>query len=213
VADNFAKSWDMLRLEILHQRNVRYVSFFGGEPLVHPHLADMIKMTVAKGMGPAVITNGWLLPAKLDQLAAAGLKTVYVSIDAAARWHRRFAILASRLSAFSYPQRARLGSSSLAWSDDSKLVQFTDQELLEAFEAVDALADRRNVASIGAIVGNARAIVRLARLGESPGARAHKTSPTSPAPKVEEGRRLAAMSRASSHLSRTAAVKYPSSRS
>jgi pyruvate-formate lyase-activating enzyme len=98
VADNFAKSWDMLRLEILHQRNVRYVSFFGGEPLVHPHLADMIKMTVAKGMGPAVITNGWLLPAKLDQLAAAGLKTVYVSIDAAARWHRRFAILASRLS-------------------------------------------------------------------------------------------------------------------
>jgi MoaA/NifB/PqqE/SkfB family radical SAM enzyme len=232
VADNFAKSWDMLRLlrhggpalcniavtnscnakcnfcnfavgkvhkrdlrwidpkrfadalEILHQRNVRYVSFFGGEPLVHPHLADLIKMAVAKGMGPAVITNGWLLPVKLGQLAAAGLKTVYVSIDAAAmadheanrglkglgdrirsatarmpalgitpfaqvtmsKLIRDYRALAPALRdlgfaavAFSYPQRARLGSSSLAWSDDSKLVQFTDQELLEAFDAVDDL--------------------------------------------------------------------------
>jgi len=43
----------------------------------------MIALSVAKGMGPAVITSGWLLPAKLDELAASGLKTVYVSIDAA----------------------------------------------------------------------------------------------------------------------------------
>jgi len=42
----------------------------------------MIAMSIAKGMGPAVITNGWLLPSRLDQLAASGLKTIYVSIDA-----------------------------------------------------------------------------------------------------------------------------------
>jgi MoaA/NifB/PqqE/SkfB family radical SAM enzyme len=41
-------------------------------------------MVIARDMGPAVITNGWLLPKRLDELAAAGLKTVYVSIDAAA---------------------------------------------------------------------------------------------------------------------------------
>jgi MoaA/NifB/PqqE/SkfB family radical SAM enzyme len=72
-------------LAILHKRDFRYVSFFGGETLLHRRLAEMIAMAVAKGMGPAVITNGWLLPAKLDDLAAAGLKTVYISIDAAAK--------------------------------------------------------------------------------------------------------------------------------
>src|SRR5438094_10436846 len=41
----------------------------------------MIAMSVAKGMGPAIITNGWLLSSRLDQLAASGLRTVYVSID------------------------------------------------------------------------------------------------------------------------------------
>jgi MoaA/NifB/PqqE/SkfB family radical SAM enzyme len=71
-------------LDILYQRGIRYISFFGGEPLLHTRLADMISMVVAKGMGPALITNGWLLPAQLDRLAATGLKTVYVSIDAAA---------------------------------------------------------------------------------------------------------------------------------
>src|SRR5204863_412113 len=42
----------------------------------------------------------------------------------------------------SYPQRIRLGSSSLAWSADSDLMNFTDPELEQAFEAVD---DLRNV--------------------------------------------------------------------
>jgi hypothetical protein len=41
--------------------------------------------------------------------------------------------------AFSYPQQARLGSSSLAWSSDSRLVDFKPTELVEAFDAVDDL--------------------------------------------------------------------------
>ena len=41
--------------------------------------------------------------------------------------------------AFSYPQQARLGSSSLAWSSDSRLVNFESTELVEAFDAVDDL--------------------------------------------------------------------------
>lgn len=171
-------------LQILRGRGIRYISFFGGEPLMHPDLAEMISMSVARGMGTALITNGWLLPGKLDELAAAGLKTVYISIDAAtAQAHeenRGLRHLVERIRAatarmprlgiaaiaqvamsklisdyhalgtflrdlgfeavaFSYPQRARLGSSSLAWSDTSKLVNFTDRELVEAFEAVDNL--------------------------------------------------------------------------
>jgi MoaA/NifB/PqqE/SkfB family radical SAM enzyme len=68
-------------LDILHRRDIRYVSFFGGEPLLHPELPQMIALAVARGMGTALITNGWLLPSRLEQLAAAGLRTVYVSID------------------------------------------------------------------------------------------------------------------------------------
>src|SRR6266702_6459964 len=171
-------------LQILHRRGIRYVSFFGGEPLLHPRLAEMIAMSIAKGMGPALITNGWLLSSKLDELAAAGLKTIYVSIDAplmADHEHNRglqglgqrirgatsrmpslgmtalaqvtmsklisdYQALVALLQelgfqavAFSYPQRTRLGSSSLAWSSDSELMKFTDAELVRAFEGVDDL--------------------------------------------------------------------------
>jgi len=171
-------------LQILHQRGIRYVSFFGGEPLLHPRLPKMIAVSVARGMGPALITNGWLLSAKLDELAAAGLKTVYVSIDAPlmseheanrglnglgerirtatarmaklgmtalaqvtmSKLIRDYLALVPLLRqlgfeavAFSYPQRTRLGSSSLAWSADSDLMKFTDSELVQAFEAVDDL--------------------------------------------------------------------------
>ena len=173
-------------LEILHNRGVRYVSFFGGETLLHPRLAEMIEMSVARDMGPAVITNGWLLPMQLDRLAAAGLKTVYVSIDAPAmavhEQNRGLKGLGERIRsatarmpslgmtalaqvtmskliddyrtlvpllrdlgfcavAFSYPQQGRLGSSSLAWSSDSRLVNFKSTELIEAFDAVDDLRE------------------------------------------------------------------------
>src|SRR5437764_606508 len=70
-------------LQILHGRGIRYISFFGGEPLLHPDIAEMIALSIEKGMGTALITNGWLLPAKLDELVASGLKTIYISIDAA----------------------------------------------------------------------------------------------------------------------------------
>lgn len=171
-------------LEILYSRSVRYISFFGGETLLHPRLPEMIAMSVAHGMGPAVITNGWLLPARLEQLAAAGLKTIYVSIDsadmAAHEANRGLKGLGERIRAanqrmpglgmtpfaqvtmnklisdygslvpvlrdlgfaavaFSYPQQARLGSTTLAWSDDSGLVNFTSPDLVAAFDSVDAL--------------------------------------------------------------------------
>lgn len=171
-------------LEILHARGIRYVSFFGGEPLLHPNVEEMIAMAAAKGMGTALITNGWLLPSKLNELAASGLKTIYISIDAASaerhennrglkRLTERIRAATARMPelgitaiaqvamskligdynalapflrdlgfeavAFSYPQRMRLGSSSLAWSDSSSLVNFTDQQLVGAFQAVDEL--------------------------------------------------------------------------
>jgi len=169
-------------LDILHKRDIRYISFFGGETLMHPRLTDMISLAVGRGMGCAAITNGWFLPAKLDALAASGLKNVYVSIDAATiaehennrglkglgkrilsatermpglgitpiaqvtmnkmiSDYRALTKLLGELGfqavAFSYPQKARLGSTTLAWSSQSLLVDFSDDELVEAFDAVD----------------------------------------------------------------------------
>lgn len=178
-ADRFAGA-----LDILYRRGIRYVSFFGGEPLLHPRLEEMIASTVERDLVPAIITNGWLLPARLQALAKAGLKTVYISMDAASiaaheanrglnglvnrirsaisempalgmvplaqvamsKLVQDYSALAPFLRdlgfaavAFSYPQQARLGSSSLAWSDSSQLMKFANGELLAAFEGVDKL--------------------------------------------------------------------------
>jgi MoaA/NifB/PqqE/SkfB family radical SAM enzyme len=171
-------------LDILHSRGIRYLNIFGGEPLLHPRLAEMVAAAVARDMAPAVITNGWLLPAKLDELAAAGLRTIYVSIDAPAlsvhEANRGLKGVGGRIRSatarmpslgvtpvaqvtiskliedyrtlvpllrdlgfeavtFSYPQQAQLGSSSLAWSKDSSLVDFTSLELIAAFDQLEDL--------------------------------------------------------------------------
>jgi MoaA/NifB/PqqE/SkfB family radical SAM enzyme len=171
-------------LDILRKRDVRYISFFGGEPLLHSRLADMVAMVVERDMGPALITNGWLLGSQLERLASAGLRTIYISIDAAniakheanrgldglggrirratVRMrelgmiplaqvtmskllgdYRELAPLLRDLGfdavAFSYPQTARLGSSSLAWSSDSQLMSFTTPDLVAAFNSIDSL--------------------------------------------------------------------------
>jgi MoaA/NifB/PqqE/SkfB family radical SAM enzyme len=68
-------------LDILYQRDIRYLAFFGGEPLLHPRLADLVAMAAGKGMGVVVITNGWQLPDQLERLKEAGLRVIFISID------------------------------------------------------------------------------------------------------------------------------------
>src|SRR3954447_17399163 len=52
-------------LPILHRRGVRYLTFQGGEPLLHPGIEAMVGAVRAAGIRPALITNGWLLPHKV----------------------------------------------------------------------------------------------------------------------------------------------------
>src|SRR5262250_1509396 len=68
-------------LPILYRRGIRYLTFQGGEPLLHPAIDGLVADTVATGIKPALITNGWLLPQKVERLAGAGLGTLLVSID------------------------------------------------------------------------------------------------------------------------------------
>lgn len=68
-------------LPILHRRGIRYLTFQGGEPLLHPKIDALVADTRAAGVKPAVITNGWLLPEKIERLVSAGLGALMVSID------------------------------------------------------------------------------------------------------------------------------------
>ncbi len=69
-------------LDILYDRGVRYLTFSGGEPLLHPRLLDMVRYARAKGMRPSVVTNGSpLTPRNVEKLKNSGLKTLFISID------------------------------------------------------------------------------------------------------------------------------------
>jgi MoaA/NifB/PqqE/SkfB family radical SAM enzyme len=68
-------------LPILYQRGVRYLNFQGGEPLLHREIEAMVADARSARLCPAVITNGWLLPQKIEALADAGLNTLLVSVD------------------------------------------------------------------------------------------------------------------------------------
>jgi MoaA/NifB/PqqE/SkfB family radical SAM enzyme len=176
-------------LPILHRRGIRYINFQGGEPLLHPAIDGLVAHARACGMKPAVITNGWLLPEKIERLAEVGLGTVLVSIDshsmalhernrglrglgerirAGLTKARRLGIPAvasvtpNRLAkyealpailtdlgfdavTFSYPRQKPFGSSSLVYSEDSKLVDFSESELVDVLEQIKVLKRRFTV--------------------------------------------------------------------
>jgi MoaA/NifB/PqqE/SkfB family radical SAM enzyme len=181
-AERFAAALALLR----ERAGVRFVTFMGGEPLLHPRIAEMARTATEMGVQPTLVTNGWLLGDKLEALAAAGITTLFVSIDAAdpavhernrglkgvcERIRRANARLAERgvtaiasvamsrlitdypalarflrglgfaAVTFSYPRKAPRGSTSLVWSEDTDLMDFSAAELLAAFEAADAIRD------------------------------------------------------------------------
>ncbi|GGC48730.1 radical SAM protein [Chelatococcus reniformis] len=71
-------------LDLLHTRaNVRFLTFMGGEPLLHPKIIDMARMASSAGIQATLVTNGWNLLDKLDAIADAGVGTIFISIDSA----------------------------------------------------------------------------------------------------------------------------------
>jgi MoaA/NifB/PqqE/SkfB family radical SAM enzyme len=68
-------------LPLLHRRGIRHLTFQGGEPLLHPEIAVLVSEANAAGMEVGVITNGFLLPQRIESLAQGGLSFLHVSID------------------------------------------------------------------------------------------------------------------------------------
>lgn len=169
-------------IDILYRQGVRYLVITGGEPMLHPHLLEIVERATELEMKVLLVTNGSLLrKRRIRALAEAGLSSLIISIDAASieaheknrglpgvcekirkaspvikelGLHATASVTMSRLVdyeslpafltslgfdsvTFSYPL-SELGSNFLGYSD-SDLVNYSRDELLEAFERVKRL--------------------------------------------------------------------------
>ncbi len=78
-------------LDQLLDAKVFSITFCGGEPLMSPHLFDLIRNATINGMDVNLDTNGLLVNVELAQkLAALGVTSVQVSIDGREDTHDRF---------------------------------------------------------------------------------------------------------------------------
>lgn len=70
------------RIDRLAELGTAIITLSGGEPLLHPGVADLIQHIRRRGAVATLITNGYLLsPALIGQLNDAGLDLLQISID------------------------------------------------------------------------------------------------------------------------------------
>jgi MoaA/NifB/PqqE/SkfB family radical SAM enzyme len=70
------------RIDKLAELGTSVVAFSGGEPMLHPDLDPLIAHIRGRGMMAGLITNGYfLVPKRIEELNAAGLDFLQISID------------------------------------------------------------------------------------------------------------------------------------
>jgi MoaA/NifB/PqqE/SkfB family radical SAM enzyme len=70
------------RIDKLAALGTSVVAFSGGEPMLHPDLDELIAHIRRRGMMAGLITNGYfLVPKRIEELNAAGLDFLQISID------------------------------------------------------------------------------------------------------------------------------------
>ena len=71
-------------IDQLMDNEVPYLSFSGGEPMLHPHFFEMVERVTSKGSQLKIETNGhYLTPDNCRRLKDLGVKAVQVSLDGA----------------------------------------------------------------------------------------------------------------------------------
>jgi len=71
-------------IDQLMDNEVPYLSFSGGEPMLHPHFYEMVERVTARGSQLKIETNGhYLTPEACARLKDLGVKAVQVSLDGA----------------------------------------------------------------------------------------------------------------------------------
>ncbi|MFL7893294.1 MAG: radical SAM protein [Anaerolineales bacterium] len=63
------------------------VSFTGGEPLIHPQIFDLIRYAKNKGRMCTLVTNGWFLEEKAEQVCDSDLDLLSISVDGPRETH------------------------------------------------------------------------------------------------------------------------------
>jgi MoaA/NifB/PqqE/SkfB family radical SAM enzyme len=70
------------RVNLLAALGTTIITISGGEPLLHPHLEEIIRRIRRHGVLAGMITNGYLLtPQRIEHLNRAGLDHLQISID------------------------------------------------------------------------------------------------------------------------------------
>jgi MoaA/NifB/PqqE/SkfB family radical SAM enzyme len=70
------------RVDVLRKLKAVFVTLNGGEPLLHPHIAELVRYIAEAGMVPMINTNGHVLKAPLiKSLNEAGLFGMQLSCD------------------------------------------------------------------------------------------------------------------------------------
>ena len=66
------------------------VRLYGGEPLLHPALPQMIEHALSRDVKPYVTTNGVLLRRRIGELFAAGLRDITMGVYGVGRFYDRY---------------------------------------------------------------------------------------------------------------------------
>ena len=70
------------RVDLLAKLGTTIITLSGGEPLLHPHLEEIVRHIRRHGILAGMITNGYLLtPQRIERLNRAGLDHLQISID------------------------------------------------------------------------------------------------------------------------------------
>lgn len=66
----------------LKKMNVQQICISGGEPLIYPHVVELVRLISARDIQVSINTNGWLLTTHMfERLMDAGLLTINLSLD------------------------------------------------------------------------------------------------------------------------------------
>lgn len=118
--------------------SLKEISFWGfGEPLLHPHILEMIALAKALKVKTKLITNGLLLDSQMARgLIAAGLDTIIVSIDG---------------SSEAVHAEIRSGSDLVSVKDNIRRLRLIrdELELLDPEIGIEFVANQRNVQELG----------------------------------------------------------------
>ena len=75
------KQLDFILKYMKEDNNYGLVRFTGGEPLLHPKISEMISRFSDEGFKTSIITNGYLISTKYNDLIDSGLNQIILSLD------------------------------------------------------------------------------------------------------------------------------------